>query len=230
MSFLKDLGSSVSILWLLGAAALLGLLLLIPRRTRRLARYWLLTITGTYAVLGVPAVANAIAGRLPAATRLHEDADPIGALIVFDGDNRRGRLAVALDTWAARRPGQVWVLSDEWLADELEAAGHPRQSFGHDTTTTNTREQMDWVARFVESNPRTPVTVVASRLQAPRVAALADSRGLPLTILPSPIDTEPPASGWRRWVPSYVGLRTSRDAIYEHAALWYYRQRNWIER
>jgi hypothetical protein len=228
MNLLKILVTSVSTLWLLGGAVLLGLLLLIPRRTRRMAQVWLLVVTGAYVVLGLPAVANAIAASLPTPTRLHDDEDPIGALFVFDGDNRRGRLAVALGVMAAKRPAHVWVLSDEWLRDELVAAGRPPDSFRHNPASANTREQIEWVGRFVQAHPGTPVAVVVSRLQAPRVAALADARGLPLTILSSPIDDEPPASGWRKWAPSYIGFRASRDAIYEHAALWHYRRQGWI--
>jgi hypothetical protein len=31
-------------------------------------------------------------------------------------------------------------------------------------------------------------------------------------------------------VPTYIALRVSRDALYEHAALAYYRSRGWITR
>jgi hypothetical protein len=62
----------------------------------------------------------------------------------------------------------------------------------------------------------------------PRIAALARSAGVAPLLLPSPIDDEPPAVGVWRFVPTYIGLRTSRDAMYEHAALVYYRNKGWI--
>jgi uncharacterized SAM-binding protein YcdF (DUF218 family) len=70
--------------------------------------------------------------------------------------------------------------------------------------------------------------VIASRLQMPRVAALAHSEGLDVTLIPSPTDTEPPTAGFRVFVPSYTALGVSRDALYEHAALAYYRWRDWV--
>jgi hypothetical protein len=71
--------------------------------------------------------------------------------------------------------------------------------------------------------------VVASRLQAPRVWALARAMGLGILVMPSPVDDEPAASGLRAFVPSYLALRVSRDAIYEHVALAYYRWQGWID-
>jgi hypothetical protein len=62
----------------------------------------------------------------------------------------------------------------------------------------------------------------------PRIRALTATRGLDLTLLSSPLDDEPAMEGWGRFRPSYVALRTSRDAIYEHVALVYYRWRGWI--
>jgi hypothetical protein len=62
----------------------------------------------------------------------------------------------------------------------------------------------------------------------PRVAALAQTAGLELDLLASPVDQEPPTEGVWRLVPTYLALRVSRDAIYEHAALAYYRWRGWI--
>jgi hypothetical protein len=77
-------------------------------------------------------------------------------------------------------------------------------------------------------SPHAHTAVIASRLQAARVDALIRTARLPVTLLSSPVDEEPPVSGAARFVPSYIALRMSRDAIYEHAALVYYRWRGWI--
>jgi hypothetical protein len=225
MELLKVFGPLLSA-WGLGAAALIGLLLLVPRKTRRAARYWLFALATFYVVLGLPVVANAIADRLPALERTGPTGR-LGMLVIFDGDNRRGRLATAIEAIRVHEPRIIWVLADRWVADRLRAAGSGQ--FRHDGLTQNTRDQIDRVSEFIESHPGEPVAVVVSRLQAPRVAALAAARNLSIAILPSPIDDEPPTGGWRRWVPSYIGFRTSRDALYEHAALWYYGRQGWIE-
>jgi hypothetical protein len=97
-----------------------------------------------------------------------------------------------------------------------------------DSGPLNTREQVAWVARFFAAHPNTRAALVASRLQMPRIAALVFAARLPIVLAPSPIDDEPPMSGWRRWVPTYIALRVSRDAIYEHVALRYYWWKGWI--
>jgi hypothetical protein len=48
-------------------------------------------------------------------------------------------------------------------------------------------------------------------------------------IAASAIDDEPPVSGPGLWAPTYIALRVSRDALYEHAALVYYRWRGWTD-
>jgi hypothetical protein len=47
-------------------------------------------------------------------------------------------------------------------------------------------------------------------------------------LLPSPVDHEPAHQGWKLWLPSFAALRVSREALYELAALEYYRLRGWI--
>lgn len=228
MGLLKSLGSSVAPLHVLGGAVLLGMVLLLFRRTRRLARFWLVVVAGIYVLMGLPVVATSLARGLPAYAHA-PTTQPVRALIVLDGDNRRGRLSETLRILRQDAPESVSILGDVWFIDELEAGGHPRGRFHHETSPANTREQIDWTARFVAEHPGTLPTLIASRLQAPRVAALADAAGLTIALVASPIDDEPPAKGWRAWVPSYVGFRTSRDAIYEHLALWWYRRNGWID-
>ena len=71
--------------------------------------------------------------------------------------------------------------------------------------------------------------MVASELQMPRVAALVRAQRLTVLLAPSPIDSEPPKAGWTSFVPRYSGLRLTRDALYERAALAYYSRQGWID-
>ena len=95
-------------------------------------------------------------------------------------------------------------------------------------TAATTREQMVQV-RDIANRASGHTAVIASRLQAPRVSALARAQNIVVTVLPSAIDSEPPTTGFARFVPAYIALRVSRDATYEHLALTYYRVRHWIE-
>jgi hypothetical protein len=220
-----------------GSLTLLALCLLVGvtflyvwPRSRRLAKRWLLAVTGVYLVLGLPITANTIVNSLPPVPREPHDDEPGHTLILFDGDNRRGRLETTLAEMRRDRPGKLWVLADEWLVEGLIRGGYPRGTFGHDSECPNTRAQVEWVRSYATRHPGTGLTVIASRLQLPRIAALFDTAGLPVRLVASPIDVEPPTRGWRTLVPSYYALRASRDALYEHAALRYYRWQGWIRR
>jgi len=70
--------------------------------------------------------------------------------------------------------------------------------------------------------------LVASRLQMPRVVELARTFEVNLLFLPSELDHEVSISGGSSLIPSYGALEISRDALYERAALSYYRSRGWI--
>jgi uncharacterized SAM-binding protein YcdF (DUF218 family) len=223
---LKHIGGSgfLGFFWL---CVFLGVLLLfVSPRTRRFAKHWLLWISGVYLVLGLPVVAHTIARALPAV--VPQPGRSADVLIVLDGDNRRGRLQTTLEYLQTRKPKSFWVMGEEWLIEELQRAGYPRQTFGHETETSTTREQMAWVARFVGERPTQRVAVVASRLQMPRVEALARAARIDVQLVASPLDVEPATHGWRLFLPAYSGLRASRDALYEIVALAYYRRKGWI--
>ena len=231
LSIVKPIDAPGSIPFLLLCLVLGLVIMFVWPRNRRAGRLWLLVVSAGYLVLGLPIVANAIANRLPRvdSDRLPRD-HPLDGLIVFDGDNRRGRVSESGRAYREGAPREVWVLGgeEEWLVEELPAAGMPAGIIQHDTGTLNTRDQMAWVARYVASHPGSRVAVVASRLQMPRVAALARSAGIDVTLLSSPVDDEPPTTGAKVLVPMYIALRVSRDALYEHAALVYYRRKGWI--
>ena len=194
-------------------------------RNRRLAFSWLSALTAGYIVLALPLTAKAISNRLP---EFHSAviSKPVDTVVVLDGDNRRGRVLEAAKVDVAAAPNRVWVLGNDWMVEPLIQTGVAPARISHDESAT-TRDQMAWIKQLLErQNGRT--VVIASRLQAPRIAALASTNHLALSVIASPIDTEPPTAGIGLVWPTYVALRVSRDAIYEHAALVYYRWRGWI--
>ena len=97
-----------------------------------------------------------------------------------------------------------------------------------DDMPATTRAQMQWIATEFRTRPPTRAALIASRLQMPRVIELARSYGVHVLFLSSPLDHNVVASGVWTAIPSYGALEVSRDALYERAALSYYRSRGWI--
>jgi uncharacterized SAM-binding protein YcdF (DUF218 family) len=228
LSVLKLIGTPGSIRFLL-LCVLAGMVVLrLWPHHRRVARLWLAFVTLTYLVMALPAVATTLAGRLPRPETQPPAVARTDILVVFDGDNRRGRVRVAQQIFQTEAPDQVWVLGEPWMLDALATVGLPPSRLFLDDQTSNTRDQMARVERFVAERPTSRVGIIVSRLQAPRVAALAARHGVPALLIVSPIDHEPPMSGVEAFVPRYIALRVTRDALYEHAALAYYHWRGWI--
>ncbi len=228
LSLLKMIGSPGSISFLL--LCLIGGVLVLwlwPNR-RRFGRAWLALVAVAYLFMALPAVATAIAGRLSATATPPAAVGHLDTLAVLDGDNRRGRVRVAQQILSVDAPKEVWVLGGPWIVEALAAAGVPKERLFHDPRTPTTRDQLARVQRLIAERPTGRVGVIVSRLQAPRVARLAAAQLMPLVLIVSPVDDEPPTSGVRAFIPRYIALRVSRDALYEHAALAYYRWRQWI--
>jgi hypothetical protein len=210
--------------------------LLLARRTRRLRRAgvaWLVVVVTGYLGLALPVVATAIAGALPsvvatpAAVAQPASRSPVEILIVLDGDNRRGRVREVQRAIRDHTPHTVWVLGGRWIVEALTEAGVMESRFRYDESAGTTRIQIDQIEGIARATTAR-AAVIASRLQAPRVAALLARRKIPVRVLPSPVDDEPPVSGAMMYVPAYTALRVSRDAFYEHVAIAYYRWRGWI--
>lgn len=226
LKFIDTLGSIGFLLVCLAAGLLAAMLW--PKR-RRAVRVWLAGVGLVYVAMALPVVAHVIAGRLPAVSTATPASLPkLDRLVVFDGDNRRGRVREALAIDAVARPAVVTVLGNPWISEKLMADGLPSARLDHEEMKGTTRDQIAWLANFTRHSPLSSAAVVVSRLQAPRVAALMRQAGLTCPLVASPIDNEPPTEGARLWVPTYIALRVSRDALYEHAALVYYRWRGWI--
>jgi len=199
-------------------------------RSDRLSRGWMFAVTLSYVVLSIPWVANQIADRLmPPSAAQAAFAGALDTLVVLDGDNRIGRVREAQRIYRIGGPREIDVLGAAWLVHALRRAGIPADRIRQDPAPATTREQMVWVQRSIEPLEAARTGLIASRLQMPRVAALAKSAGLALVFLPAPADDEPPTHGIRVYVPTYTALRVSRDALYEHAALAYYAWRRWIQ-
>ena len=199
-----------------------------PKR-RRLGMIWVIGVCAIYAIMALPVTAQAITNRLPSITIREATPVPVALLIVLDGDNRRGRAVIAQRILASTQPKAVWVLGSSWMIDPLLQAGVPDMVARHNPTAANTREQMRQVAAMSAKAAPGRTVVVASRLQVARVAALAAALNTNPDIVSAPVDDEPPTQGWRRFLPTYIALRVSRDALYEHAALWWYARQGWID-
>lgn len=199
-------------------------------RWRRPAAAWLVIISGGYAILACPAVASAIADRVAASLPATErrSASPPDLLVVLGGDNPVGRVRRAIAASMAWPAAPIVVLGEDWMVADLRIAGIAASRLRQDGTPATTREQIEWVRTFAESHAGVHPALVASLVQAPRVAALAAAMRLQITLLPSPADSETVPNGLRRWLPSAGALNLSRDAIYEAAALTYYRAKGWI--
>jgi uncharacterized SAM-binding protein YcdF (DUF218 family) len=201
-----------------------------PRRPI-LGRAWLFAVISAYLLLATPVAAHHIADALteyrpvPDLTRL-PTADIV---ITLGGDNVRGRASETLRAFTAWPSARMILLGEDWLLGQLRGGGIPPGQIIYDPRPPNTLEQMAAVRDYVRTHPNEGIALVASRLQMPRIAAIVDTMQLHVTLLPSPADVEPPRAGPDRWLPKYTALRISRDAIYEYAALIYYRWKGFTQ-
>jgi uncharacterized SAM-binding protein YcdF (DUF218 family) len=228
LSIVKTIGPPGSVRFAALCLAIgLTLTFIWPRR-RRIARGWFIAVFAGHVLLSLPVVANGIARQLSEI----RPADPtsmahIETLVVFDGDNRRGRVQETTRVFGIASPVTVWVYGGDWMLYRITESGIPKPRIKQNSGPRNTRTQMIGLERLVAEKPDARVALIVSRLQMARVAGMARKAGLQVLLIPSPIDTEPPTTGWRLFVPTYIALRVSRDAVYEHAALAYYRWQGW---
>jgi uncharacterized SAM-binding protein YcdF (DUF218 family) len=227
---IKATGGPGSIPFLLVAVALGLFVIYVWPRRRRLGQAWIAILCAAYLLLAVPVTAHKIADALPGGPNPRaEITQPLAHLIILDGDNRRGRVRRAQEILASARPPHVWVLGDEWILDALAEAGVSPEFYRLEGGAGNTLEQMHQVARIASELPSGQLAgVITSRLQAARAAGVAGALSIPVTVIAAPVDVEPPRTGAWRFLPTYAALRVSRDALYEHAALWWYARQGWI--
>ena len=227
LEFLKLVGSH-GLAELLAASMLLAVVMTVGGwRSVRWVGLCLSAMWGAYLTLGMPIVAHLLADSL---TTWRPSIDlsalpPPGAIMVLSGDNPDGRAREALrahQTWPA---APVVVLGEAWFLGTLQGKGIPLAAMTQNPVPDNTLEQMVAVFEFAQRHSGSPPAVIASTLQMPRVKAFAEGLGVTLEFLPTAIDDEPSRAGAARWWPTIGARRISREALYEHAALVYYRWR-----
>jgi uncharacterized SAM-binding protein YcdF (DUF218 family) len=206
-----------------------GILLVVWKRTRRLGRAMLIALAGGYLVLSVPAVAHSIAGPGTEPAAPFSTYGSLDEVYVIDGDNYRGRAFTAAQLAATAKPHTVWFLGGIDLGYALLASGVPPQLWKQAPSPARTTQtQVIWIKRSIARTRARRPAIVTSRLQAPRVLALARHEQLDIVIVPAPLTDEPPRSGVRLWLPSRAGLALSREALYERLAMILYRRNGWI--
>ena len=140
-------------------------------RSRKLGRICTSLVLIVHVVLALPSVAIAIANRLPVVPQpLPEAVGKLDALIVFDGDNRRGRVAKASQIYATSSPSELWILGERMDGQRarLRRQGCKPAGLRLMNSSANTREQVAWVQRREANEPWAPVRNIALRLQVPR--------------------------------------------------------------
>lgn len=189
---------------------------------RRAATAGMLAVGAAYVVMALPLTANALLDRLPQpAVHTDHELDQTTTLFIFDGDNRQGR-AIASAALAARgHLTEAWLLGADYMIDELVLAGFPPRILREDSSATNTLEQVALVQR-VMARRGGRAAIVASRLSIPRIVDFLRDAKVDALLIGAPLDDEPVRRGLWGLVPTRGALVASRDAIYEHAALWYY--------
>ncbi len=196
-------------------------------RLRRWVTTAIAVVAAGYLLLAVPLVANGIIDDLspvvavPNPGAVHR----VRVLVVFDGDNREGRLRSVQDILARAAPREAHLLGGDYLLADLRAVLEGTTVLHYDASTRDTAAQVRRIREIAGQWPPMTTAVVASRVQAPRIVALLDRARTTVLVVPSPLDHEPAASGISALVPALGALQASRDAIYEHVALWYYRSR-----
>jgi len=147
---------------------------------------------------------------------------------VVDGDSYTARAALAAALDRSINPRSVWIVGFGDLHDALVAQGvkqdRLRWAYPEDWTTHGQFEQ---IRKVMEYYGIARAVVIVSRLQAARAEGLVRQFGLNATVIASPVDSEPPTTGVRRFIPSLAGLTLSRDALYERVAVPYYRWKGW---
>lgn len=215
-----------------GSLRLLAILIIIsviwivawPRR-RTIGVAGLAAVAVSYLVMATPLVAEWTVRRLPPVEPARDaDIRNIQTLFIFDGDNRWGRLRAVQRIYDVAQPRNLVLLGRLSVYKDLLLMPIPRDRLHHDSSSWNTSTQVEQTKALWRPGSSGRTAVLASCLQAPRVKLLLHDAGLDLPVVAAPLDTELPTHGIGRIVPSLAALGTTRDALYEVAALMYYRR------
>ena len=205
-----------------------GALLAVRRgRSRRLGVSIWVALAGVYFVLALPATAERLSAGLMKFDRLHDVHDARGAstIVMISGDSAHARVVETLRLFHLLRPRWIVGSGPPEMREALIAAGVPSERIIAEVMAQTTRQQAVAVAELVRARELGPVVLVASAIHMPR--ALGAFQAVGLSVVPSPSATRQIAGLPRYW-PAYDGLRLSREAIYEHVAIAYYRWKGWM--
>lgn len=180
------------------------------------------------ASLTVPAVSEVLAAHLTPTDK--QTPTPADAVVLLLGDSPRFRVTTAVRVFQQWQPRWMIVSGPPGWVPMLEARGVPASRVLVESRSENTYEQAVLVEPLVKQHGIRRIFLVASRLHIRRAAATFRSRGYDVIPIASPVDCEPSAHGWRRFVPSQTALGLSRDAVYEYAAWSYYWWEGWLSR
>lgn len=248
--------SVYAVLFLIGIGALLSF----PKRTQRLARWYLLTVFLAAWILTTPACAERLVGwRADGSRPLASASDAQGArvVVVLGGGSRtfqaRG-LTLSAVTWTTN----FRVLEGARLYRLLNrptiivSGGVTSREAGAHSEAEAMRAAIlqlgvpaDHVVMESESRDTRSEAAVIRRMLADRPAdpivlvtspthmqrSLAVFRAAGLHPIPSPAAYKSEGSlEKRRWLPSDVGSTLLDTVVYDTAATWYYRARGWMPR
>jgi hypothetical protein len=191
---------------------------------RRAGIIWLAAVVLVHLVMALPVVAALAVGALPhTAPASDEEIGDIQVLFFFDGDNRWGRLREFERIDRLTRPTRIHLLGRLSVYKDLRLMGVRPERIRHDEQMENTSDQIRRTLEWVKSGESGRAAILVSCLQAPRARLLAARAGLAIPVLAAPLDEELPDRGPHRFLPSFLALATTRDALYELVALHYYR-------
>jgi len=199
-------------------------------RTRRMARAWLGSVLIVYLLASLPLVSSVCSESLPRYTPLWEGGPAMDddILVVLSGDNALGRARETQRVLSAFAPRCVLVSGSPWFVRMIVDAGVARDRLQLDESASTTREQIAKLETWAKNCGVRRVVLIASQLSMPRISALIPQLRVPVVLVASPLDSSPATHGIRKIIPSFTALAVTRDAVYEHVALAYYRWRRWI--
>jgi uncharacterized SAM-binding protein YcdF (DUF218 family) len=184
-------------------------------------------LAAAYLVMATPWTAARLSSGLMRYRPISERADAHGAttVVVLTGDSNYARVVEAARLYELLQPRWMLMGGTELMREELIQAGVPKTRILMEGGGLTTREQIVNVERIVRRHNMGRVVLVVSAIHMRRTLAAARAAGL---------DVVPSASSTRRnagppFVPTFDGLRLTRESLYEYAALAYYEWRGWLK-
>ena len=216
-------GTAAFFIVVAGGAAIVGRWTGKPRRH---ATALFIVLFASYGAMGLPWTAARVSKSLTVYRPVSDPAAARGAqvVVVLTGDSEHARVIETLRLNSLLRPRWVIVGGTERMRDEIVDGGVPRDRIIVEGGGQTTRDQVSNVARIVRTRNLGRVVLVVSAIHMPR--ALAAAQALGVDVVPSPSATRRIAGRAPFW-PVYDALRLTRESLYEHMAMWYYRLRGW---